>query len=269
MTSIAEERVARVLIEFQPYLGEIVLVGGWVHALYLSDLDETGGVFTEDIDISVPTRLQSDNRPPLLELAARAGFEKDPISEMGGAGVWMVSVNSEGMTVPIDFLTEGLPKALIPIAGQPGLTAMGYPGQRVLLENTRTLLVGPTFHPLISRPIPVLVPTLGAYVLQKGVSAGTRIHAQKRAKDIVYMLEIVSHPKLGPDALTQLAETSGRYEAETKAFSDTLRDALENSRTLDDVVEQMLLSRGRRGDPSSVRAQQRAWLRRMQDQVAR
>ncbi len=267
MMPTAEERVAKLLVEFQPYLREIVLVGGWVHSLYLSSVNERGGVFTEDIDISIPQELPSEGRPTLLELAEKAGFERDPISDMEGAGVWMVSVNSEGMSVPIDFLTEGLPRAPIPIEGQPGLTAQGYPGQRVLLENTRTLLVGPDFHSAITRPIPVMVPTLGAYVLQKGVSAGTRTNTQKKAKDIVYMLEIVSHLKLGPDALRELSTLSSLYEPEARAFSETVRDALGSTRTLDDVVEQMLLSGGRRGDQESVRAQQRAWLRRMQEQV--
>jgi hypothetical protein len=186
---------------------------------------------------------------------------------MDGAGVWMVSVNSAGMLVPIDFLTEGEPRAPILIRGQPGLTAQGYLGQRVLLENTQTLLVGPAFHSSISQPIPVLVPTLGAYVLQKGVSAGTRNNQQKRAKDLVYMLEIVSHPVLGPDALVQLRETSSRYELEARACSETIREALTGSRTLDDVVEQMRLANSRHGDADSLKSRQRAWLRRMKDQV--
>ena len=147
------------------------------------------------------------------------------------------------------------------------MTAQGYPGQRVLLENTQILLVGPEFHSTVTRPIPVLVPTLGAYVLQKGVSAGTRNNAQKKAKDIVYMLEIVSHLKLGPSALSQLREVSGRYGPEARAFRETVREALGNSRTLDDVIDQLLLSGSRRGEPESLKAQQRAWLRRMQDHV--
>ena len=70
MTSRAAEQFARVIIEMAPYADEIVFVGGWVHALYL---------------------------------------------------------------------TEGDPRFAVPIAGQPGLLAQGYPGQNVLLQNTRSM----------------------------------------------------------------------------------------------------------------------------------
>lgn len=266
MTSVAEERVARLLLEFVPYLDDIVLVGGWVHALYLADLQERGGVFTEDIDITVPRELPCGSRPPLLALAERAGFERDPISEMEGGGIWMVSANADGMLVPIDFLTEGAPRTPIPIVGQPGLTAQGYPGQRILLEQTTRLAVGAAFHALLRRPVSVRVPTLGAYILQKGVAAGTRANAYKRAKDLVYLLEIVRHPTLGPIALAQWRALASRYAAESTTFHATITAALGDGRTLDDIVEQMLLSGGRRGDPSVVRAEQRAWLRRLQDE---
>lgn len=263
MTSVAAERFARLIIELEPYLEEIVFVGGWVHTLYLAEEHAAAGIGTEDIDIALPARLEAGARPMVLELAARAGFERDPISDMAGASTWMVYVNDEGQTVPIDFLTEGEPRQAVEIAGQPGLLAQGYRGQRVLLENTRWLRVGARLHPMLSTSIQVRVPTLGAYLLQKGVSAGTRTHAQKRAKDLVYILEIASHPRLGAVAISELQELKREYQPEAEAFRASLSEAIDSYRTLDDIAEQIMMARGRIADAGELRARQRAWLRRL------
>ena len=36
MTTLAAQQFARVIIAMQPYVDDIVFVGGWVHALYLA-----------------------------------------------------------------------------------------------------------------------------------------------------------------------------------------------------------------------------------------
>lgn len=86
MTSRAAEQFARVIVEMAPYADEIVFVGGWVHALYLAEANETEAIGTEDIDITIPGTLLTRDRPTLLELAARAGFERDLIEHQNTPG---------------------------------------------------------------------------------------------------------------------------------------------------------------------------------------
>ena len=96
MNSRAAEQFARVVIAMQPYAGEIVFVGGWVHALYLAEVNDHGAVVTEDIDLTLPRRLLTRDRPTLLDLAVDAGFERDPISDLEGVPAWMVFRNTVG-----------------------------------------------------------------------------------------------------------------------------------------------------------------------------
>jgi hypothetical protein len=250
-------------MEMQPYSKDIVFVGGWVHALYLADAGEIGGIGTEDIDITIPHELLAGDRPTLLELAERAGFERDPISDMEGVAPWMVYTNADGDTVPIDFLTEGVPRVAVQIIGQPGLFAQAYPGQNVLLENAQVLLVGPELHDLLTPPRAIRVPTLGAYVLQKGISASTRTNAGKRAKDHAYIHEIVRHPKLGTIVFDQLPPLQNRYPKEHAAFLGEVRAILADSNAINDVAEQLSMHSRSWGSVQTIRSRVVVWLQRL------
>lgn len=64
------EVFARTVRALEPYAGEIVLIGGWVHALYIAEANTgTRAVYTSDIDLTVPPRLTTGNRPTLIELS--------------------------------------------------------------------------------------------------------------------------------------------------------------------------------------------------------
>lgn len=263
MKSQAAEQFARVIIEMSPYSEEIVFVGGWVHALYLAEANETGAVGTEDIDITIPHELLTHSRPTLLELAHRAGFERDPISEMDGVPPWMVYTNQNGETVPIDFLTEGVPPKPVAIVGQPGLLAQGYAGQNVLLHNTRPMTVGSDIHALLDPPRTIKVPTIGAYVLQKGIASNTRVNDRKRAKDIVYIFEIIRHRRLGSEALAQLPRLREKYPHEHTLCMQALDGVLNASSVLGDICEELLISGRAHGEPREVARNVTAWIRRL------
>jgi hypothetical protein len=263
MTSRAAEQFARVIIEMAPYADEIVFVGGWVHALYLAEANETEAIGTEDIDITIPGTLLTRDRPTLLELAARAGFERDPISEMEGVAPWMVYTNEQGETIPIDFLTEGDSRLPVPIVGQPGLSAQGYPGQNVLLQNTRPMSVGKEVHALLDPPRIIRVPMLGAYVLQKGISSSTRIHRVKRAKDLAYIHEIVRHPRLGAKVFEELPALRNRYPEEHSRWLQEIEVALATPAVLHDVAEELSLHGRSLGPPDAIVRSISAWFRRL------
>jgi hypothetical protein len=263
VTSDAALRFARLAQALAPYADDIVFVGGWVHRLYLAEADEPGGVGTEDIDIALPRHLPAATRPTLIELAERAGFTRDPISSMPGVAQWLTYENAKGETVPIDFLTEGKPREPVEIEGQGGLLAQGYPGQRLLLAHTRYLRLGREFHPSVRRARTIRVPTLGAYIVQKGVSAGTRNHPLKRAKDIVYILEILRHHALGPQVLQQLPGILSHAPASAKAFRRAIELTVASDARMVDVALQTNLARSIQSDTATLIPLQRAWLRRL------
>lgn len=61
--------LAQLLRSIPPYLSDVVLIGGWVHALYMQELEpDPSSVRTTDVDIAVPRELSSGNRRPLLAL---------------------------------------------------------------------------------------------------------------------------------------------------------------------------------------------------------
>ena len=240
MSSIAAGQLARVIIAMQPYVDEIVFVGGWVHALYLAEANDRGAVATEDIDVTLPHVLLARDRPTLLELAADAGFDRDPISDMDGVAAWMVYRSADGLTVPIDFLTEGEPRKSVEIIGQAGLLAQGYPGQRMLLESWQWMDVGPALHASLDPPQRIRVPTLGAYVVQKGMSSAMRGHRTKVAKDLVYLFEILRHPRLGAPLVPEINELRARSPDEHEQCRNSLQTAIATPATLRDVAEQLI-----------------------------
>ncbi len=263
MTSRAAEQFARVVVEMAPYAHDIVFVGGWVHALYLAEANETGAIRTDDVDITIPHVLLTADRPTLLELAERAGFERDPISDLEGATVMMAYTNAAGETVPIDFLTEGQPRESVRITGQPGLTAQGYPGQRMLLENSREMRVGTEIHPLLDPPRTIRVPTLGAYVVQKGIASSTRTNPLKAAKDLVYLYEIVRHPHLGTVAFAETPVLQARYPAEHQRWKIVLEEALITPATMSNICDELLLSGRSLGTEADVKRGVTAYFKRL------
>jgi hypothetical protein len=70
----------------RPYLGDVVFVGGWVHALYLIEAEghDTKIVRTYDIDITLPRTLDASSRPPLIDLVRDAGFRVSRIDAASG-----------------------------------------------------------------------------------------------------------------------------------------------------------------------------------------
>ena len=191
----------------QPYADDIVFVVGWVHALYLAVANDGGAVQTEDIDVTLPRVLPTGDRSTLLELAGDAGFLRDPISDMDDVAAWMVYRNADGLTIPIDFLTEGDPR-------RP--------------------------DPLLEPPRRIRVPTLGAYVVQKAMSAAMRGHREKAAKDLVYIFEILRHPRLGADVSTEIRTLRQRYPREYEACAAAIRSVVATPAAMRDIAQQLI-----------------------------
>lgn len=258
------EVFARTVIALEPYAGEIVLIGGWVHALYLASANaRERPVATDDIDVTIPHRLLAGNRPMLLELMQEAGFT---VQEVGGdTGLYEIFQPGPGVAeIDLDIFTEAAhAREVVWIEGQHRLAAQGYPDQRILLDNTQWLEVGPDIHPLLNPPRRIRVPTLSAYVLVKGLSSVTRRKQTKQVKDLVYLLEIVRHPDPGREAMVGLPDLASRYPEEYRAWREYLRRVLTDQRLLDEIATQLLEEGRSVGTRAEVRNAVIARLRRL------
>lgn len=244
----AQEVFAQVLQVLEPYANDIVVIGGWVHALYLAnavakDKQDGSPIFTEDIDITVPRQLLRRGRQPLIDLVERIGFERDSISDIEGAPLMLRRIIGHNTVIDLDILTDSAnPRDVVSIEGQEGLQIAGYPGQVILLENTEWMTVGMELHASLHTPVQIQVPTLPAYVFHKGLSSVQRDNENKSAKDLVYLTEILRHPVLGPIARDGVRDIAARYPNYYEQWHHYLNSVLHNRRLLKQIADQLLLS---------------------------
>ena len=235
-----KEVFARTLLALQPYADEVVLIGGWVHALYLAESNHPAHpIYTTDIDFSIPHALVSGTRPALLDLVAQAGYETSILDSRTGVRELWQQVR-DGSIVDLDLLTDA-PDPNLPVAieGQRELVVHGYPDQHLLLENSRSIDVGPDVHPLLDPPIRVRVPTVPAYVLVKGLSFQRRPGRQKMAKDLVYLFEIVRDHTMRQAVIGGMGDLAARAPHEYSGWRRGLADAAENRSLMADVADQL------------------------------
>ena len=260
----ASEAFARVVIALEPYAAQVVFVGGWVHALFLAEAGATeGAVITDDIDVTLPPLLLTEGRPRLVELASSAGFEIDPMSALDGASMRLTIPGPGDSLIDLDLLTEAeQPGVAVVIDGQGGLRAQGYPWQAIALENSRWISVGTDIHETLDPPRKIRVPTIGAYILHKGLSSITRTRLKKEAKDLVYLHEILRHPSLGQLAVEGLPDLAARYPSAYAGWWGRVAGVSRNSRLLREIADQLLVGGRAQGDPGNVVAAVTARLRR-------
>lgn len=230
---------ANTILSLAPYANEIVLIGGWVHELYLRD----GGhpdlpVRTDDVDYTLPKSLERSGRPLLVDLAKEAGFEVEMIADNEGL---RLAQTVAGTPLDLDLITDGEDsRSPVEIDGQSGLLAQGYPFQNILLENAEWISVGPEIHAALDPPRRIRIPTVAAYVLHKGISATHRTQHRKKAKDLVYMFEIVRHPSLGAEAIDGLHALGTKYPDAYLIWRECLENVAAGTTIRADVAEQIM-----------------------------
>jgi hypothetical protein len=254
---------ARTVRALEPYAEDVVLIGGWVHALLLASVnDHVSAIYTDDIDITIPRRLIAAGRPTLVELATEAGFEIDPLSDIPGSPIRLIVQGPGGTVIDLDIMAEAsTPHEAVRIDGQPDLAAQGYPGQQFLLDHAQWVAVGPDVHPLLDPPTRVRIPTVGAYVIHKGLSSATRTRRAKVAKDLVYLYEILRHPTLGHTARAEIRELAAESAELVDQWAAHLSSVLGNEPTLREMASQLLLAGRTVGSEPDVIARMRAVLR--------
>lgn len=257
------EVLARLLRAIEPYLNDVVLIGGWVHALYLQELDPAPrSVRTTDVDLSIPRRLSANDRPPLLELVEEAGFEVEQIA--GDTGLVLIRSGD----VDLDILCDAeSPSEIIPIEGQVGLSVQGYPYLDMLLDSSHPVTAGAKLHRSFEPPITLRIPTLPAYVLGKVLSAQGRTINRRRIKDLVYLYQTLTQRRLRTALTDGLQEHVREYPAAADAAVDALANLMEQTIVLRGAAEQ-LYELGTLPPGQEALASLKAQMRRLQTEVA-
>lgn len=116
---------------------------------------------------------------------------------------------------------------------------------------------------MLNPPLRIRVPTLPAYLLAKGLSSRTRTRLPKRAKDLVYLIEIVRHPVLGRAAVDGMRAMASSYPEEYARWRGYLAETLGNVPLLTEIAEQLILGHRSIGERAAVVKTIAARLRRL------
>ena len=242
-----------------PYLDDVVFVGGWVHALYVWEVEGRSArvIRTADIDVTLAATLQAGDRPDLMDLLKAGGFEVQAFPEPGGFEISKDSID-------VDLLAEApSPGVPVEIEGQGGLRVFGYPHQALLRENTRKMAVGPEMDDALPWA-EVLVPILPAYAIGKLLSSSERSRPAKRAKDLAYLSDLMARDSLRATILDGLPKLLDAYPDEAALAANWLDSALSNEQLLKEVAAQVIEASGFQiDDDATVRAEVKARLSRL------
>lgn len=236
----------------QPYMSDIVLVGGWVPLIYhhryrepVSGAEPPG---TTDVDVVLPRRLPARDRPPIEKVVLQAGYEPALSSMVGETRPRSTFQRTlpDGTVSEIELLTSarGERRGLVQIGGQEPLAAEALPFHNILLENRLELELDSQFDASISKPLLVSIPTPTAFVYVKGLTWERREELAKRAKDLTYLFDLLDrYPTLRAEVTNELPALFGRYPARwAEDFRDSLGRAFETrgSRGSRAVAEQLI-----------------------------
>jgi hypothetical protein len=202
--------LVRALTAVEPYLSELVLIGGWVPHVYraVGGFSRWEGALslTTEADLLIDATVHEQGRPSLVDLLRHAGFE--PTTDGPSAAIWETT---DPEPLRIEFLVQHLgPEAsrrqLRAVATQRGIGAIPLTDLTVLSRFVRELSL-PRLEPGASPTIVVRVPTLGAYVVNKAATFAQRPRAADGShalagKDLVYLRDLIA---AGPDVRAQIA----------------------------------------------------------------
>jgi len=187
-----DDALVEALTAIEPYLGDVVLAGGWVPRVYAeiqAPLDRGGLLTTRDIDVAVPRRLGVRTRT-IGELLQAAGFECDLRSVETLPVMHFVARRNQPDEVEVEVITAAAGSNDGPFSVQKGLTAQAVKFGHLLLQHTwdvslRELTDGRTSGKLS-------VPTPAAFALNKSLTFSRRRDPAKKEKDLYYLFYVVS-----------------------------------------------------------------------------
>lgn len=180
------------LSAIEPYLGDVVLAGGWVPRVYAevqASADQSALLTTTDIDVVVPRDLMVRTRT-VGELLEAAGFECELRSVETVSVMHFVARRDEPDEVEVEFITAASGSRDGPLEVQRGVSAQAVKFGQLLLEHTwQVSLRELTDGTMRGR---LTIPTPAAFVLNKSLTFSRRRDPLKREKDLYYLFYVVS-----------------------------------------------------------------------------
>lgn len=197
----------------KPYLGEIVIVGGWVPFIYRrygSMPTRHPAVRTTDIDIAVPRKLAAGKRQTINDLLRKAGYQV----RMYGSDTSVMKYEMNSPATEIEFLTpEAGGRGEKTISVQRDLSAQALRYLQILLEHTKNIDIDDTVSGYDVRLV-ARVPSPGAFVYQKGLTLDRRRSRSGTAKDLYYIFDVLdSSAQLRDSIPADIASVASHYAA--------------------------------------------------------
>jgi len=194
-----------ILVILEPYLDDIVLIGGWVPHVYR----RFGGFpswegktsLTSEVDVLVRDAIPPSGRSTLPETLETAGF--GPQTKESPVAVW---IKDQGVGEKVEFLVPSTGIAMdegrVKLIGEQGkLGAVALDALWLLSDYTQRLCISKSAVEAaginVSSEIACQVPMLGAYLLNKGATFMNRRSLsngdnQKRFKDLLYIRDLMA-----------------------------------------------------------------------------
>lgn len=255
------EYFARLVEALDPWLDQVVIIGGWAHHLYrlhplAQPLDyEPLGTF--DTDIAVPLDLPATGER-IRERLLERDFREELMGDMQPPAAHY-RVQSGNNSFYAEFLTP-LEGSVVKRGGRRDVTARvsGVSVQKLrhlelLLQNPWYVMIAPATGfptPSVRR---ILVPNAAAFLTQK-ILIHEKRDPDRRAKDILYIHDTIETFGGNLAMIREQWQTSVRPALHTKAARLVVRAAEEYFREVDDTIrEAARIAIGRNLTPEMVR----------------
>ena len=255
------EYFARLVEALDPWLDQVVIIGGWAHRLYrlhplAQPLDyEPLGTF--DTDIAVPLDLPASGGQIRARLLER-NFREELMGDMQPpAAHYRVETGDNSFYA--EFLTP-LEGSAVKRGGRRDVTARvsGVSVQKLrylelLLQNPWDVMIDPA----TGYPTPgvrrILLPNAAAFLVQK-ILIHEKRDRDRRAKDILYIHDTIETFGGNLAAIREQWQTNVRPALKAKATRVVERTAEEYFREVDDTTrEAARIATGRKLTPEMVR----------------
>lgn len=219
----------------EPYLKDLVFVGGWAHYLYTLRPEASPLPFeplrTEDADIAAPARLPR-GRQTIAERLTKAGF-KEHLSSDHTPPISEYVLGDEETGFYLEFLApliggeikRGGRRDATTVVG--GVTAQTLRYLDILLTLPWQITLTRDGGFPVARPRDISIPSPAAYIAQKMLVLSRR-HPDKQAKDLLYVHDTFA---IFADSLTSVNATwealrKTMLAAHVRAFEKTVRSGI-------------------------------------------
>lgn len=177
----------------EPYLGNVVVAGGWVPYLYsLIHPPGPAGLAprTRDIDVAVPRKVPLTG-PSIDTLLEDAGFRCECRShETPPVTKYIARTDDGGDEVEVEFITDapGNREGAVLVQGDTTALEMHYVGLMLVdpwVVDLADVTLGET-------GLRIQVPSPGAFILHKGLVFRVRRDRRKKEKDLYYAFYVLA-----------------------------------------------------------------------------